>query len=126
MQAYVWRWGIEVNFRDEKTLLGVGQARVRNPHSAWHVPASAVGAYALLLAAHRARGFSGLPLPVWRRDEHRSHLTTASLINQLRCELWADSIHRGLDDFCSSLPRILKSHKPHPHLQSAVFYAIAG
>lgn len=24
LQAYLWRWGIEVNFRDEKTLLGEG------------------------------------------------------------------------------------------------------
>lgn len=25
----LWRWGIEVNFRDEKTLLGTGEAQVR-------------------------------------------------------------------------------------------------
>lgn len=127
LQAYLWRWGIEVNFRDEKTLLGVGQARVRNPHSASHIPASAVAAYAmLLLAAHRSRRLSLLPLPVWRRDRRGSHITTASLINQLRCELWAHSINGGLHDFSSALPRILKSQKPHPHLHSAVFYAIAG
>lgn len=116
-----------MNFRDQQTLLGGGQARVRNPHSAWHVPASAVAAYApLLLAAHRARGFSGLPLPVWRRDQRRSHLPTASHINPLRCERWANSIHGGFEDFASSFPRILKSQKPHPHLLSAVLYAIAG
>lgn len=127
LQAYLWRWGIEVNFRDEKTLLGVGQARVRNPRSASHLPASAVAAYAmLLLAAHRSRRLSLLPLPAWRRDRRGSRITTASLINQLRCELWAHSINGGLDDFSSSLPRTLKSHKPHPHLESAVFYALAG
>lgn len=26
LQAYLWRWEIEVNFRDEKTILGVGEA----------------------------------------------------------------------------------------------------
>ena len=29
LQEYLWRWGIEVNFRDEKTLLGTGEAQVR-------------------------------------------------------------------------------------------------
>jgi hypothetical protein len=31
--AYLARWEVEVNFRDEKTLLGVGQAQVRHPPS---------------------------------------------------------------------------------------------
>jgi hypothetical protein len=25
LQLFLWRWDIEVNFRNEKTLLGVGQ-----------------------------------------------------------------------------------------------------
>ncbi|MCH8541897.1 MAG: hypothetical protein LAT58_14175, partial [Opitutales bacterium] len=29
LQQYIWRWDIEVNHRDEKTILGVGQAQVR-------------------------------------------------------------------------------------------------
>jgi hypothetical protein len=127
LQAYLWRWGIEVNFRDEKTLLGVGQARVRNPHSVQHLPATAVAAYAmLLLAALRAQGAPSLPPPAWRRSRPAPHATSAALINQLRCELWSDALHPGLSDFTSSLPRVLKSHKPYPHLESAVLYAIAG
>ncbi len=31
IETDVWRWDIEVNFREEKTLLGVGQAQVRAP-----------------------------------------------------------------------------------------------
>ncbi len=31
VEHYLWRWDSEVNFRDEKTLLGVGQAQVRHP-----------------------------------------------------------------------------------------------
>ena len=27
LQAYLWRWEIEVNFREQKTLLGCGQAQ---------------------------------------------------------------------------------------------------
>jgi hypothetical protein len=29
LQAYLWRWEIELNFRDEKTLLGFRQPQVR-------------------------------------------------------------------------------------------------
>jgi hypothetical protein len=51
LQAYLWRWGIETNFRDEKTLLGTGQAQVRNPTSLKTVPEMMVAAYAMLLLA---------------------------------------------------------------------------
>ena len=60
LQAYLWRWDIEVNFRDEKTLLGVGQAQVRHPVSAQSVPALAVAAYALLLLAARQQEFKSM------------------------------------------------------------------
>ncbi len=47
LQYYSWRWDTEVNFRDEKTILGVGQAQVRNPASNQNAPALAVAAYAI-------------------------------------------------------------------------------
>ncbi len=48
-KAMCRRWDIEVNFREEKTLLGVGQAQVRNPDSVEDVPALQVASYAMLL-----------------------------------------------------------------------------
>ena len=51
LQVYRWRWDIEVNFRDEKTILGVGQARVRSEASNQNAPALAVAAYAMPLLA---------------------------------------------------------------------------
>jgi len=55
VRHYVRRWEIEVNFRDEKTLLGVGEAQVRHPRSVAEVPRMIVAAYSwLLLAARRA------------------------------------------------------------------------
>jgi len=41
----------QVNFRDEKTLLGVGEAQVRDQDAVQNVTATAVAGYALLLAA---------------------------------------------------------------------------
>ena len=79
LQAYVWRWDIEVNFRDEKSLLGVGQAQVRHEHSVGKVPALAVAAYAMLLtSAIQAYGPTGkpdsLPTPKWRHKQTASSL----------------------------------------------------
>jgi hypothetical protein len=127
LQAYLWRWGIEVNFRDEKTLLGVGQARVRNPHASHAVPAVVVAAYALLLAAaDRARLLPQLPLPAWQQVSSPSKPSTGRLINQLRYELWTDALRPGLRDFMSPTQLYQNSHKPAPHLESSVLYASAG
>jgi len=62
LQAYLWRWDIETNFRDEKTILGTGQAQVRNPASTRIVPQMMVAAYSLLLLAGiKLRGVKGIP-----------------------------------------------------------------
>ncbi len=59
IEAYFQRWDIEVNFRDEKTLLGVGQAQVRTEASVESAPALTVAAYGMLLvSAQRAFGDS--------------------------------------------------------------------
>ena len=89
VQAYVARWDIEVNFRDEKQLLGLGQAQVRTPTAVEHHLARSAIAYALLLlAAARAFGPNGLPdaLPPakWRRRIPSPRASTAQLIRQLR------------------------------------------
>jgi hypothetical protein len=49
LQAYFDRWEIEVNHRDEKSILGVGQAQVRAKLSAPRVPALMVAMYSVLL-----------------------------------------------------------------------------
>jgi len=72
VQHYLWRWDIEVNHRDEKTILGVGEAQVRTPSAVQNVTACAVAAYAMLLTAaaqcQQLHGdFDHLPAPKWRR-----------------------------------------------------------
>jgi hypothetical protein len=127
LQAYVWRWDIEVNFRDEKTLLGVGQAQVRHKHSVENVPALAVAAYSMLLtAANLAFGPTGtpdsLPSPKWRRKK-ALRASTQSLIQHLRHEVWAEAIR-----FSSFVPQHNPDSKPQKldtTLESAVFYAAA-
>jgi hypothetical protein len=131
VQEYIWRWDIEVCHRDEKTLLGVGEAQVRNPQSVESVPAMAVGAYAMLqLAAIRAYGWNAqpnvLPPPKWRNPELKHRASTLDLINELRRELWASAIRPShLPHFVPSTYTPPSSEKPQPSLYNAVFYATA-
>jgi len=90
LQAYFDRWQIEVNHREEKETLGVGQAQVWSPQSVPRQPAFAVAAYSLLLlAALRAFG-PGRPsdlmlLPKWRKRSKRP--SALDLITLLRREI---------------------------------------
>lgn len=90
LQAYFDRWQIEVNHRDEKDLLGVGQAQVWSARSVPRQPAFVVAAYSLLLlAALRAFGptrTAAFPnLPKWRKNGRRPSLL--DLLTLLRQEI---------------------------------------
>lgn len=131
LQAYVWRWEIEVNFRDEKQLLGAGEAQVRTWPAVERVPQLIVAAYALLLlAARRTYGAAGcpqtLPPPRWRARRPPPRATTANLLAALRADLWGRAL--GLErfsGFTSAAPTDHKPEKPAPCLPSAVLYAAA-
>jgi len=100
IQYYLWRWGIEVNFREEKSLIGTGQAQVRSEASNQHLPASTVAAYALLWTSalvQRATGgcVSRSSQPKWRKprgQDENSLPSTGELQRLLRQETWASAI----------------------------------
>ena len=131
LQEYVWRWDIEINHRDEKTLLGVGQAQVRNENSVENIPATAVAAYAMLhIAAIHAYGKGGKPAHIpeakWRRPKRKIRPSTQDLLNELRRELWAAAIRPGnLSDFMNAARHRTKPHKCGPNLCSTLFAATA-
>jgi DDE superfamily endonuclease len=92
LQAYFDRWEIEVNHRDEKSILGVGQAQVWAPLSAPRVPALLVAAYSLLLlSALEAHGpqrtHAYEALPAWRRSARRP--SCQDLVTLLRKQVTA-------------------------------------
>lgn len=125
LQSYLWRWEIEVNFRDEKTLLGVGQAQVRTAQSAARVPATAVAAYGLLLLA-AAEAYPEqkdllLPPPRWRaRKPPRP--STATLLDHLRFELFSHALKPESFTGFWALPRPdQKPPNPDASLPSALF-----
>ena len=89
IQAYVDRWEIEVNHRDEKQHLGVGDPQVWNDASVDRFPAFIVASYAfLLLASLEAYGAKRtdeyLQPPKWQR--RRSRPSCLDLLAMLRKE----------------------------------------
>ncbi len=76
VQAAFDRWQIELNHRDEKDILGVGDAQVRSSRSVPRQPAFTVATYSMmLLAALQAfgPGRTGdyVELPKWRKHARR-------------------------------------------------------
>ena len=69
LQAYIDRWEIECNHRDEKSLLGAAQGQVCNPLAVARLPQFQVAIYSLLLLAilMNASRVTTLTLSAWTR-----------------------------------------------------------
>jgi hypothetical protein len=119
LQAYFYRWEIEVDQKDEKDLLGVGQAQVWSKQAVSHQPAFHVASYAmLLLAAIQSFGLNSTtalpPLPHWRIRKPPTRLSAAQLIARLRSDL------ELLDASDSSTPRPRPSPFPRAALEKQI------
>jgi hypothetical protein len=100
IQNYFWRWGIEVNFKEEKQIFGAGQAQVRCAPSVASAPSVCIASYAaLLLAGLRSYGFHSKPpsvkTPKWYPQKKNSRVTSSDLIKQLHQELLLSSANRN-------------------------------
>jgi hypothetical protein len=90
LQNYFDRWQIEVNHREQKDTIGVGNAQVWSDKSVPRQPAFAVASYSLLLLAGLkefgpGRTHDFVPLPKWRRKATRP--SALDLITLLRKEI---------------------------------------
>jgi hypothetical protein len=103
LQAYLWRWEIEVNFREEKTLLGCGQAQVRTKEPVEKIPGFIVAVYAMLqLAAHRVRkngNTNQLPKAKWYPNKKDQRETTGDILNAFRSQIWGRATGINFYDF---------------------------
>ena len=131
VQQYVWRWDIEVNFREEKSLLGVGEAQVRTPESNQSLPAFLIATYALLLlAAIRALPQPSpdmLPRSKWSARSKPQRTSTQKLIHHLQAEIWGRGIGlpNNFSGFSSSRTPTPKPEKLISSLPSALLYCNA-
>ena len=101
LQYYFLRWDIEVNHRDEKTLLGLGDAQLRSPNSVKRQPQFSVIIYSLLLLASlRAYGPERtddyLPTPKWRKKTQRRP-STLDIVAQFRREVMIEQLQKDLE-----------------------------
>lgn len=134
LQYYIWRWDIEVNHRDEKQIIGVGQAQVRSERSVYRHPAFAAASYSmLLLAAARAYGRDAtegtLPPPKWRNQAAKQRISTPKLIQQLRSEVWSyalEQLKANSNDFVSQTKANAKCQELQLPLYSTALYASTG
>ena len=116
LQFYFLRWDIEVNHRDEKSLLGIGDAQVRSPNSVERNPQFAVAVYSLLLLASvRAYGAQRtddyLPIPKWRKDIDRRP-STLDLLSQFRREIMLAQLETDLKNQFETTSASEKSQAP--------------
>ena len=111
--AYLDRWQIEVNHREEKSTLGVGDAQVRHPDSVPKQPAFVVAIYSmLLLAALKAYGPTRtqdyLPPPKWGRGGARP--SCLDILRLLRAQMIAHPEQlQELEIETSALELVLKA-----------------
>lgn len=104
LQYYFLRWDIEVNHRDEKSLMGLGDVQVRSPESVDRNPQFTVAVYSsLLLASINAYGpfrtDDYLPAPKWhkRKEQNDRRPSTLDIISQFRREIMMAQLEMDLE-----------------------------
>jgi hypothetical protein len=125
LQAYIRRWEIEVGFRDQKTLIGCGQAQVRLKGAVEKVPAFISACYGMmLLAAHQTNLAEKVSLPgtKWYKDAQRVRTTTGDILNRFRAEKWLESIRINFSDFVNIEKKMAKLEKITNPVFSSLFY----
>jgi hypothetical protein len=125
VQSYMWRWEIELGFRDEKTVMGTGQAQVRNPKAVESVPALVVAAYAYLLlaATEISCTASSLPRTKWYPAKPGMRCSTQQMISLFRTQLWGIAINGNKTDFAYRSTSDMNRFNYNNSLQSAVMHA---
>lgn len=132
IQAYFSRWDIEVNHRDEKQLIGVGEAQVRSAKSVDRLPAFAVAMYSLLLVAYgQCHGFDAtepsVPIPKWRAGSSspRMRVPTAEMLTEFRNPNHFNVADRqlNLSNFAVNVAHHMKCPKSSLTLHQAIDYA---
>lgn len=132
IQAYFWRWDIEVNHRDEKQLIGLGDAQVRSLRSAERVPAFAVACYSMLLiSAAKAFGIAAtdaiVERPKWAAgsSSKQIRLSTRELLRRLKEERRGRPLDLpNFDHFASDLARSMKLPKGSITIERALELAL--
>ncbi len=125
LQFYLWRWEIEVNFRDEKTLLGCGEAQVRTAASVESIPAFITAIYSLLHLSMLKKELNNpvvlLPKPKWHQSTEHQRPSTMEIINLFRLSAWT-KCKNNFNDFVKKQRQMQTAKKEVDPMMSSLFY----
>lgn len=106
LQFYLWRWQIEVNIKEEKSLIGVGKAHVRQKEITANLPAFLTVIYATLLLAHILatkdkdnESMTYLPRPKWYPHKNLQTPTAGDLVNNFKTQLYCRATGLNFNHF---------------------------
>ena len=126
LQAYLSRWEIEVNFRDQKTTIGCGDAQVRNVQSTTAVPQFVVAMHAFLQLANHLVMKNGqqmnLPVAKWQKEEFKIRQSADDLLNTFKAQLYCRGLHKSFSDFTHNQQELKKGKKLQENLINTMFY----
>lgn len=122
VQWYIWRTQIEVNFRDEKQVFGIGEAQVWAEGSVLRYPAFATALYSLLLVAAikangHQRGSFYLRPPKWNRRRPEQRPSILEILRKLRAEMTggiSEGLRKNFEGFVVRMPQIRKPQNSVP------------
>ncbi len=126
LQAYLWRWEKEVNFRDEKSTNGCGEALVRNEIAAVKVPQFVVAMHAVIhLADYMLNSLTpamALPRAEWERKNIRLRTSTNNILNNFRgCYLFEKTV-KSFSYFVVKQRQIVNAINPIIDALNPIFY----
>lgn len=126
LQAYLWRWEIEVNFKEEKSLFGSGEAHVRTKDAVEKLPSFIVAVYALLLLAAfntaQYDSINSLPRAKWYPNKKSNRKTTGDILNVIRSQLYAKAIDVNFSHFVNLQHKYTNSNNSMISVFSNAFY----
>jgi len=126
LQVYLWRWEIEVNFRDEKSINGCGEAQVRNEISAVKVPQFVVAMHAFIHLADyihtRIKPQSNLPRAKWEQRNKRLRSSTNNILNNFRGCYVFEKLGKSFSDFVVKQRQIINTINPLIDAINPLFY----
>lgn len=126
LQTYLWRWEIEVNFRDEKSTVGCGDAQVRNDISAVKVPQFVVAMHAFIhLADHilnKIKAGNTLPKAKWEKNTTSARPSTNNILNNFRGCYIFEQLGKSFSDFVVKQRRIVNAINPIIDAINPIFY----
>jgi hypothetical protein len=126
LQAYLWRWEIEVNFHDEKSTNGCGEAQVSNEISAVKVPQFVVAMHAFIHLAdyilNKLKPDMVLPRAKWEQKNTRLRTSTNNILNNFRGCYVFEKLGKSFSDFVIKQRQIINAINPLIDAINPLFY----